>query len=76
MVNCCLCSRLKRKEEKEAESGSRGELAKKYAAKGRVQGCKQIPASAQIRADAPTRPQPVTLPPSSDLQVGEGAFAA
>jgi len=42
MVNCCLCSSLKRKEEKEVESGSHGELARKYVAEGKVQGCKQI----------------------------------
>ena len=41
MVNCYLCSSLTRKEEKEAEFGSRGELVKKYIAEGRVQGCKQ-----------------------------------
>jgi hypothetical protein len=33
---------LKRKEEKEVESGSHGELARKYVAEGKVQGYKQI----------------------------------
>jgi hypothetical protein len=46
MVNCYLCSSLKRKEEK----GSRvGELVNKYLAEGRIQGCKQILAEDRIQ---------------------------
>lgn len=76
MVNCYLCSSLTRKEEKEAEFGSRGELVKKYIAEGRVQGCKQIRGIGADKSRCPDKATACNIPPFSDLQVDEGPFAA
>ena len=42
MVNCSLCSSLRRKEEKEAKSGPWGGLVRKYAAESTVQACARV----------------------------------